>query len=162
MSRRFRGILPLALMTVTVLAAGCNDKPSSTPEAAAPATSAATADAASPAASPTPAGPTKNEVCTNVTKIVIDGSVQIADNAVKSIDERWTTKQVNEHLRASFGDMAKKVQAQASEVADPELKAAVEKTAAELAEGAKSTKPDTFLAKDFQTLSKDLDKSCAS
>ncbi|GIM89557.1 hypothetical protein [Paractinoplanes toevensis] len=158
MSRRFRGFLPLALITVTALAAGCDDQ--ATPTAAAPATSATTA--AAPATSATPAGPTRNEVCTEVTKVVIDGSVQIADNAVKSIDERWSTKEVNDHLRTSFGDMAKKVRAQAEAVADPELKAAVEKTAAELAQGAKSSKPDDFLAKDFQTLSKDLDKACGA
>ncbi|MFD0522604.1 hypothetical protein [Paractinoplanes durhamensis] len=140
------------------MAAGCDDKAATK---AAPATSAA-ATSATPSASPAPAGPTKNEVCLNVTKIVIDGSVQIADNAVKSIDERWSTKKVNDNLRTAFGDMATKVKAQADGVTDPELKAAVEKTAAELAEGGKSSKPDVFLQKDFQTLSKDLDKSCGN
>jgi hypothetical protein len=159
-SRRFRGFLPLVLITVTAVAAGCDNRATGTPPAAAPPT--ATGAAATTTAAPTPTGPTRNEVCTEVTKVVIDGSVQIADNAVKSIDERWSTKEVNDHLRTSFGDMATKVKAQAEGVADPELKAAVEKTAAELAKGARSSKPDDFLAKDFQTLSKDLDKTCGA
>ena len=155
MSRRFRGVLPLVLMTVTVLAAGCDDKT----EAAAPATT--TPAAPSPPASPSPAGPTKDETCAAVTKSLIDGSVGIADDAVKSIDEHWSSKKVADKLRARFAGMAAEVNAQVPRISDPELKAAVRETAGELAEGATTAKPEAFLKNDFQTLGKRSDKVCA-
>ncbi|MEU4240253.1 hypothetical protein [Actinoplanes sp. NPDC026619] len=156
MSRRFRGVLPLVLVTVAALAAGCDDK--STPEAA----PVATAPVPSPSAALSPSGPASTETCSAVIKIVIDGSVGIADDAVKSIDEHWSRKKVDDNMRTRFRAMSEKVAAEAPQISDPELKAAVQKTADELAAGAKSSKPETFLKKDFQTLGKDLDSHCKS
>jgi hypothetical protein len=155
-----RFILPAALLAVVTLA-GCDtaepEAEAGAPIVAAPASPSAAAP--SPAA---PEGPSTSEVCMAVSKALIDGSVDIADDAVKSIDERWSTKKVNAELRASFGAMAKKVQEQADWTTDPALKASVEATAAELVEGSKTSKPGAFLNKEFQTLTKDLDKTCAN
>ncbi len=160
MAFRMRFILPGALLAVVALA-GCEtaEPQWGAPVAAPPPPSSSPAAAPSPAA---PAGPSNDEVCIAVSKALIDGSVDIADDAVKSIDESWSTKKVNDELRASFSAMAKKVRAQAARTTDPALKASVEATAAELVEGAKTSKPGAFLEKDFQTLTKGLDKTCGS
>jgi hypothetical protein len=150
---RLRSTLPFALLTVAVLAA-CD--PGGAEPQAAPGTAAST-----PAAVPSsaaPAGPSTDESCAAVTRILIDGSVEIADNAVTSIDERWSSKKMADTLRDSFGAMADKVSAEAPKVTDPDLKAAVDRTAAELEKGAASADPNGFLDKEFQTVSKDLDK----
>ena len=156
---RMRFILPCALLAVAALV-GCE---TAEPQAGAPVVTAP--PSSSPAAAPSsaaPAGPGNDEVCIAVSKALIDGSVDIADDAVKSIDESWSTKKVNDELRASFSAMAKKVREQAGRTTDPALKASVEATAAELVEGSKTSKPGAFLEKDFQTLTKGLDKTCGN
>ncbi|GIE94235.1 hypothetical protein [Paractinoplanes rishiriensis] len=158
MPNRLISTLSFALLAAVALTA-C--QPADEAPGAAPAT-AGSAPAATTPSSAAPAGPGTGETCKNVTMILIDGSVEIADNAVKSIDERWSTKKIADELRNSFGDMAGKVSAEAGKVTDPELKAVVDKTAAELAKGAEAANPNGFLDKEFQTVSKDLDKACGA
>jgi hypothetical protein len=155
---RLRSTLPFALLTVVALAA-C--QPAGEAPEAAPATAGSTPAATAPS-SAAPAGAGSDEVCKNVTMILIDGSVAIADNAVKSIDERWSTEKVADELRNSFDDMAGKVSAEAGKATDPQLRAVVDRTAAELAKGAEAADPNGFLEKEFQTVSKDLDKACGA
>jgi len=150
--------VPLALVAVVAMSA-CTpaEKVDAQPQAA------ASTAVSSPAAAPTseaPQGRSKNVVCSSVSVDLADGSVEIADNAVKSIDERWSEKKVGTELKKSFGKMAVKVKAEAADVSDPVLKAAVEKVAADLVKGSKSADPNRFLQKDFQTLTKSLDKAC--
>lgn len=128
---------------------------------AAPAPPSAPPASAAPSPSAAPSGPSRVDVCTKVSTTLADGSVEIADNAVTSIDERWSSKKVDAELRKSFGAMGRKLTAQAAGITDPELKASVEKTAAELGRGARSAKPSAFLQKEYQELGKYMDKVCA-
>lgn len=150
-SHRFRVVLPSALIALAALAA-CTEpaaRPAAGPGGAKPAPSSAA-----------PAGPSKEDVCKTVSLALIDGSTKIADDAVKSIDENWTKKKVNDSLRARFGAMAREVSAEAPGITDPGLKTAVDRTAAKLVQGSRSANPSGFLAKDFQAVTKDLDKAC--
>ena len=105
-------------------------------------------------------GPALDETCNAVVDAVTGGSVEIANDAVTSIDEHWSTEKVNDHLRASFLTMSNKVGAAAAQAGDPQLRATVQKVADKLAKGGRSNSPDKFLQKDFQSLSPELDKLC--
>lgn len=158
MLSRIRAALPCALLTLALTAA-C-DRSGTGPTFADP--TVASPAAPSPTTEAEPEGPTTDQTCKAVTMALIDGSVDIADDAVKSIDERWSRKKVADELRKSFGDMAEKVSAEADRAVDPALKTAATEAAAELTEASKGADPEGFLNKEFQTLTKDIDKTCGN
>lgn len=168
MSYRLRIALPFAVLAAAALAAcgSSGDQPRAGGSVAAPPSAAApvspSSAAAGEAAGPDndEAGPDNDEVCGAVNAAVTAGSVEIADNAVKSIDERWSTKESDKRLRASFRAMAGKVETQAARAADPELKAAVDLAADRLGRGARAANPGKFLQNDFPTVTKEMDKIC--
>ncbi|AGZ42259.1 hypothetical protein [Actinoplanes friuliensis] len=153
--------LSIAFVAFAALLSACQPaEPASTGSGAAPATSAATTTA-----SPTPTVDVKantKEVCTSVTKVMIDGSVKIADDSVKSIDESWSQSKRNKNLQTTFASMGKKIAAEADKAVDPELKKTIEDTGAKVAAGAKKSDALAFLKKDFQTAAKSIDKTCGN
>ena len=152
-------VLSLALTAVAVTAAGCQPADKAGAGGATGTSTLAPAGAATP--SPT-VDLKKNttEVCKAVTKVIIDGSVTIADDSVKSIDEGWSDAKRNKSLQTVFKEVGAGVTAEADKALDPELKKTIEESGAAIAAGAKKKDGLAFLKKDFQYAAEDVDKAC--
>jgi hypothetical protein len=152
-------LLSLSFAALVAATAACE---TAEPVAGTTTTTATTAPAsAAPAASPSAEDNTE-EVCTTVTKVLIDGSVKIADDSVKSIEKGWSARQQNENLQKNFAAIGKKVTAEADKATDPELKKTIEEAGAEVAAGAKKSDALAYLKKDFQKVAQNIDKECGN
>ena len=154
-------LLSLSLAALVTGAAACK----SAEPVAAPNTSTTTATtgpaSAAPSASPSAEDNTE-EVCTTVNKVMIDGSVKIADDAVKSIEKGWSAREQNANLQKNFAAIGKKVTAEAAKATDPELRKTIEDAGAKVSAGAKKSDALAYLKKDFQKVAKTVDKACGN
>jgi hypothetical protein len=143
--------LSVTMITFAALAAACDPGAAETPSAA---------GSASASAAPADTKANTDEVCTAVNKDLIDGSVQIADDAVKSIDEHWTQAEQNTNLKKNLHAISVKVAAEADKATDPEMRKTITDTAAKIEAGAKRSDALAYMQKEFVALTKDFDTKC--
>lgn len=142
--RRRTVAVPVALLAVAALAAGCEIKVDpgsiSAPFSVAPIPSASAGQ--------------PMYVCTEIYKILTDGAVKAAAYATGK-DEA-----AKEGLRQTFGEMAGQVTAAGVKSDDPSQKTAADLIAARLTAASTATDPQAFLNGEFSTISQKIDDTC--
>jgi len=141
---RRRTVVPVTLIAIAALAAGCEIEVS--PESLPAPFSVAPVPSAS-------AGQPKY-VCTAVYKILTDGAVRAAGFATGSGDD------AREGLQKTFADMALQVTAAGAKSSDATQRAAVDEVAATLTEGSHAEDPKAFLNGTFATVGQKIDATC--
>ncbi|GAA2870970.1 hypothetical protein Acy02nite_29110 [Actinoplanes cyaneus] len=144
MPLRRRIAVPVTLLAVVALAAGCEIKVNpgsvSAPFSVAPVPSAS---AGQPA-----------YVCTAIYKILTDGAVKAAAYATGTDDA------AKDGLRQTFGEMATQVTAAGAKSEAPAQRTAADLIAARLTAASTATDPKAFLNGEFSTISQKIDDTC--
>jgi hypothetical protein len=160
-----RGVITAALAAGVVLLTGCDSSPAgpaAAPTGATPAGTAASA-AAEPAAggSAAPTGALAKE-CKAIQSVLIEGSVDIAEDSVKGIDKGYDAAQLDTDMKKRFGQMAAELRKQAGTTTDPALKALATNAADELAGGTTAKDPNAFMKDRFQSIATEVDRKCGA
>lgn len=136
--------VPVALLAIAALAAGCeikvNPESVSAPFSVAPIPSASAGQ--------------PMYVCTAIYKILTDGAVKATAYATGTDDA------AKEGLRKTFGDMATKVTEAAAKSDVAAQKTAADQVATALSTASQATDPHAFLNGDFTTIGQKIDDTC--
>ncbi|MBE1487718.1 hypothetical protein [Plantactinospora soyae] len=153
------GYIALSFTAVAVLAAGCG--PSEEEGTAAGPTGGTSASPSAAAPSPT-AAPNSKEVCAAVLDVFLDGSVKIADDSVKAIENGLNQAAQAKQIKTTLTTLAGQLEVQAQKANDPEIKSLIEEMVTRLESGAKSSDPVKFLQTDLVEVGTMIDKECVA